>query len=293
MNLHHLYYFKLACEHLNISKAAERANISQSSLSAAIKNLEREFGVSLIKRQRTGFVLTPEGREFLSLAESLLEHANMMESVMSDIGKKHKTIRFGIPPMICSIILPKLFFDFEKLYPSLKLSFSEAGGYELLQRLRDKTLDIAIIPMDNASKPDGFKLIKITSFEDVCCVSRLHPLAAEDTVSIKDISRYPLTLFSDSFYHNTKMLSLFSDANEPANILFRTSQLSTMEQLISENIAVGFLFKERALQLPDIKALSLKPKVFTDIALVWNENTHLTEDMRKLIDYFSSFEKVN
>ena len=111
MTLQQLHYFKAACRYQNISKAAESLNISQSSISTVIKNLENEFGVNLIKRQRIGFMLTPEGELFLSLAQGLLEHVEKVEKQMGDIHQEHRPIQFGIPPMICAIMLPTLFSE--------------------------------------------------------------------------------------------------------------------------------------------------------------------------------------
>jgi len=287
MNFQHLRYFKAACQYHNISKAAEKANISQSSISAAIKSLEREYGVILIKRQRVGFVLTPEGQTFLSLIDSLIEHIDKIEGIMADASQKHKTIRFGIPPMICAIFLRTLFKEFGNIYPEIKISFDESGGYELLQELSEKTLDMALVPVNGDSTFEGYNSIHVARLEDVCCVSEDHPLARNKSVIISEVSKYPLIMFSDGFYHNTKMTALFEKANAKANIIYQASQLSTMEKFISENIAVGFLFKERAEQVSGIKWLSLDPKVYTSIALVWNKDVHMTKDMRRLIDFFS------
>ena len=60
-----------------------------------------------------------------------------------------------------------------------------------------------------------------------------------------------------------------------------------MEQLITDNIAIGFLFKERAKQLQGTKWFSLEPPVFTEIMLVWKKDMHITKDIRLLLDYFN------
>ena len=65
MNLTKLRYFHSACQYLNISRAAEALHLSQPSVSGAIKDLEEEYGVQLIRRQKTGFSLTPDGEELL------------------------------------------------------------------------------------------------------------------------------------------------------------------------------------------------------------------------------------
>ena len=103
MNLQHLRYFKLACAYQNISKAAQKLNIAQSSLSLAIKSLESEFGICLIKRQRVGFVLTPEGERFLALTEGLLDHADRVVTLMTDESNQHNDRRNSASCSGCSV----------------------------------------------------------------------------------------------------------------------------------------------------------------------------------------------
>lgn len=285
MTLQQLRYFQLACYERNISRAAERLHVSQSSVSVAIKKLEQEFGVPLIKRQRVGFVLTAEGQEVLPLIEGLLDHADRTEQFLADQNRKYKPLRLGIPPMLCTLFSPALFAEMEKTEPKGTLVLEEAGGHELLQKLQEKTIDMALLPMDESVMPEGMEGIRIARLEDVCCVSKHSLLLQKSSVSVKELSAYPLVFFSDSFYHYNRMTRLFEEAEVPANILCRTSQLSTMEQLIAKGIALGFLFRERAEQLNDIGWLHLEPKVFTEIALVWKKGVYFTRDMQHILKF--------
>jgi len=72
MNVQHIKYFLAACQYKNISRAAEKINVSQSSVSAAIKKLEKRYGVPLIKRQKIGFELTEEGEVFYYLYDNVI-----------------------------------------------------------------------------------------------------------------------------------------------------------------------------------------------------------------------------
>ena len=108
MNLVQLKYFQAVCKYQSVSAAAEYLYISQPTLSSAIKELEREFGVSLFRRHHRGMVLTPEGTELLKHCERLLSHADQVERIMSDFGKRRNVLRLGVPPMIGSLFLPKI-----------------------------------------------------------------------------------------------------------------------------------------------------------------------------------------
>ena len=285
MNFQHLRYFRAACSEQNISRAAEKLNISQSSISLAIKNLEKEFGVALIKRQKMGFVLTKDGTDFLALADSLLEHIDQVETIMAEKKTSRKTVNFGIPPMLCAIYLPVLFGSFQKEHSDVKISFQEGGTYELLEKLRDKLLDMALIPADDLASLQGIDGISISKFEEVCCVHNTHPLAQKASVKSEEIVKYPVVIATDRFYHTDKISAMFGKDNVSARYIHRTTQLSTMEQMICQNLAVGFLFRKRAENIPEISCISLEPKMYTNVALVWQEKAYLTEDMKTVIDY--------
>ena len=80
MKLHQLQYFCAACRYGNITKAADELHVSQPSISMAIRDLEREFGLSLIQRTNRGFSVTKEGAYFYEKAEILLEQAEENQS---------------------------------------------------------------------------------------------------------------------------------------------------------------------------------------------------------------------
>ena len=116
MNLTQLKYFYAVCEYKTISKAAEHLFITQPSLSNAIKELEREFGVTLFVRRYKGIELTKEGETLFKMGKELLTQFEHTEHIMKEMGKERKILRLGIPPMIGSLILPDIYNVFQKKY---------------------------------------------------------------------------------------------------------------------------------------------------------------------------------
>lgn len=285
MNLQHLRYFSLACKYHNISRAAEECHMSQSSISSAIKALEEEFNTTLIKRQRTGFILTNAGEKFLALCNRLLAQSDTISSIMSEYNQSHRTIRLGVPPMTGAVILPSLLEYFQAEHPDIKISISEAGGIELLKRLSDNLLDFVFIPDTQAIDTLKYNSKTFRAYEDVCCISKDNPLSKKDDLCIEDLKDLPIILFSNSFYHHNNTQKLFESYSFTPSIIHQTTQLSTLEQLIAKNVGFGFLFKERAEQLDTIQWFSLFPKVMTSISLVWKKDLYLTRDMYALLSY--------
>lgn len=288
MNLQHLRYFKLACQYKNISKAAEECNMSQSSISMAIKALENEYNTALIRRQRIGFTLTEAGENFLKLCEGILEHVDTIANIMAEYTDCHKTIHLGVPPMTGAIILPNMLSYFQKEHPEIKLSITEAGGIELLKKLSDGVLDFILMPESENLDTSKFSAKRFAVFEEVCCVSKKSPLLKANLLNISDLREFPMVAFSDSFYHHDIIHKLLKKSGFEPYVIHKTTQLSTMEQLIAKNIAIGILFKERAEQLEDVCWIPLSPKIITPISLVWRKDMHITKDMNILCRYCES-----
>ncbi len=284
MTLQQLNYFIAACRHGNISRAAEEFGVSQPSVSAAIKNLENEFGLCLIRRRQTGFTLTEEGAELRRLAEALLEHAQNVEQTMRARGKNRPFLRLGVPPMAASVLFPSIYGEFCAQNADITLFTQEMGREDLIKALDSDLLDMAFLPHTEGFSAE-YSTIPVTRFETVCCVAKGHPLAERSTVSPLELAKEPLVLFPGSFFQTERILACFAEAGVEPRVLHYSSQLSTVEQLIAEGIAAGFLFRETAEKNKALVSVPLNPRVYTEISLVLRKDRFISEGMRRFADY--------
>ncbi len=290
MTLQQLQYFQTACKYQNISRAAEELHVSQPSISVAVKNLEEEFNVPLIKRGRSGFTLTEDGEAFLKLAEGLLEHAESVERVMHDRVQKRSGIRLGMPPMTGNILLTGIYAEFCMKHPEIDLLTNETGRKDLYRMLKDGVLDAAFLPHREETFPDCHAM-EIAEYEVVCCVSNAHPLAKSTAIRPKQLEQEPLVVFSDAFYQNELIFDLFKQSNVEPRIIHTSSQLSTVEQLVTDGIAVGFLFREVAERCKGMTGISFETPLCTRISLVWKKESHLNSAMMNFLSYCKQFHK--
>lgn len=168
MKLQQLRYFCAACRMRSLSRAAESLHVSQPSVSMAIRELEREFGVSLIARRYQGFALTEEGTALWEMAESLLRHADHVQAQMQALGQRRRPVRLGVPPMIGTVLLPRLYREMDRRCPELLLETEELGTKTLLRDLRENVLDLAFVSHHESLEPD-FDALPITTLEIVWC----------------------------------------------------------------------------------------------------------------------------
>ncbi len=287
MNINQLKYFHAICEYKTVSSAAQALFVSQPTLSNALKELEEEFGTVLFKRTYRSMTLTPEGEIFFRMSKDLLNQANHIEYIMHDIGKGRKILRLGVPPMIGSLFLPRIYNDFSSKNPSIQLEITEGGKTELLNKLSNDYLDMVFI--SHNQKPDStFSICHVMQLETVFCVSKNNPLSKLQTISPADLSETPLVLFKNSFFQTEIIKKFFSAEKATPQILFQTEQLSNILSMISSNAAAGFLLKPIVDEHHDLVAIPAKNQLLTDISLVWKKNSYLFNGMKDFLEYIQS-----
>ena len=292
MKLSQLRYFQAACRCGGVTAAAELLHLSQPSVTAAIKELESEFGLALLDRKRRGFSLTKEGQLLLEQADSLLAHADRVESVMADLSRQTRQLRLGVPPMIGALLLPRLYREFFSENPDLPVVITEGGRRELMRLLDENPLDLVFLPHDRPLDP-SCRAAFVTQLETVFCVSRDHPLAGRTEMKIEDLAREPLVLFKNSFFQTETIAQRFQALNLTPNILLHTDQLSTVRRLISSGVAGGFLFRDLVTEHDGMVSISLSPAIRVTVSLVWKSGGSVFRDMGRLIDYVQQMSSGN
>ena len=289
MNITQLKYFHAVATYRTVSLAAEHLYISQPSLSNAIKELEKEFSVNLFYRRYNGMHLTPAGTKLYSFVEDLLSRFDELERMMRAMGTGRKQLRLGIPPMISAFLLGDIYRNFISNDKDIDFSITEKGRYELLDQLNDGLLDAVLIPHDTPFGQD-ISAKKIGTLEIVCCVNRASPLASIGSVDARALRDYPLLLFSDSFFQTKTIKSWFASASVEPNISLQTEQLSTAQNMIESDLAVGFMFKKLAETNPSIAMLPLDPPIFVDISILRKSDVFSPNCIRELESYLERTE---
>ena len=281
MNITQLKYFHAVAIYRTVSLAAQHLYISQPSLSNAIKELEREFAVSLFYRRYNGMFLTPEGTKLFNSTKELLARYDEVERMMHNLGRDTKELRLGIPPMISSFILTDIYKDFILKNADLDLLITEKGRYELVEMLNDGILDAVILPH---TKPfdSSISAKKIGTLEIVCCVNKNNPLAIEKEITPKMLEGTPLVLFSDSFFQTKKIKSWFSEEGVEPTVSIQTEQLSTAQNMIENDLAVGFMFKDVVMKNAWVSTVTLSPKIFVDVSVLRKKDVYDFEGVKNL-----------
>ena len=147
-SLRQLRYLLALAEHLNFTRAAEASFVSQSTLSTGLKELESTLGVQLVERDKQTVALTAVGKEVVARARQVLAAAEDLSDYASDASRPMQgQLRLGVIPTIAPFVLPTVMPALREKFPQLQLALREDLTAHLLDRLRDRQLDFALIAL--------------------------------------------------------------------------------------------------------------------------------------------------
>lgn len=238
MTIQQLRYVVKIVECGSITEAARQLYISQPSLSAAVRELEREFGIEIFLRTAKGISLTDEGTEFLAYARQILEQTDLMEARY----KEKKPSR-----QLCSISTQHYAFAvgaFVGLLSSLdtdeyEFTLRETRTYEIIDDVAELHSEIGILYLSDFNgkvlrsilREKGLKFTPLFRALPHVFVSSAHPLAGATSVTMADLDPYPCLVFeqgtNNSFYFSEELLSA-----EPHKKRIRVSDRATLFNLL-------------------------------------------------------------
>ncbi|MEU0199330.1 MULTISPECIES: LysR substrate-binding domain-containing protein [unclassified Streptomyces] len=191
MELRQLEYFVAVAEERNFTRAAERVHISQSGVSAQIRQLERELGAELFDRSARTATLTAAGRAALDHARAALAAAGAVGQAVGEVTDLIRG-RLAVGMVIGCTLMP--LFDalsaFHRAHPGVELSLLEDNSDRLVEAVRDGTVDLALV--GTAGAPEGLESLTVISERLVVAVPAGHPLAEQRRVLLADLAGHPL-----------------------------------------------------------------------------------------------------
>ena len=284
MKLSQMRYFSAACHAGNISRAAEELHISQPSVTASIKALEDELGISLLHRGARAVTPTPDGERFLLRCDTILAEIDSLSSDFAELSKGHKTVHVGIPPMIGSIVFPEIFHRFRTRFPEIVIRPEEIGSQAAKEAVANGELDLAIVTMGEELS-SRLNALRLTSYEMHYCVGPKHPLAGKETVSLREIGPYPMIMFSGGYYQNHLLDSRFREIGITPNVLFHSNQLTTIKSFIRQNIASGFLMPKILQKEDGIVSIPVQEELILNVAVVWRKDDYLFKEAERFVSF--------
>jgi DNA-binding transcriptional LysR family regulator len=192
MELRQLEYFLAVADEANFTRAAERVNISQSGVSAQVRQLERELGAELIDRSSRTATLTAAGTAALAPARAALAAAAAVRRAVDDVNGLLRG-QLAVAMVTACTVTP--LFDalaaFHRAHPGVEVTLSEDSSDRMIDQVRGGLVDLALIGSAGAP-PADLDALSIVSEGLVAIVPRDHPLARRRRVALDEVVAHPL-----------------------------------------------------------------------------------------------------
>jgi DNA-binding transcriptional LysR family regulator len=238
--LRHLEYLVAVGECGSIALASERVNVSSPSISAAISQLEAEFGLPLFVRKHAhGLSLTQGGAQFVEQARLVLAEAAKLNDLANDItGKVRGPLNVGCLLTFAQIIVPQLRRSFSDRFPDVDFRQFECNQTEIFEGIRAAKLDVALTY--DLDIPSDLGFVPLVSLPPYAVMDANHALAHRESVSAEDLVDHPMVLL-DLPLSADYFLSFFNGLGQRPRIAERTRDMAVMRSLVANGFGYSIV----------------------------------------------------
>lgn len=235
--------FKYLCavaDYGHFSRAAEACHVTQSTLSAAIAELESQLGVKIFERSKKSVLITPLGEKLLQQARKILgEVEDLITLAQAHQEALSGELRLGVIPTIGPFLLPSILADLRQRYDKLKLFLKEELSAQLVQQLQQGQLDLIILALPYPL-PD---METVSLFEDefLLCLPPGHSLEKLKQVKQQQLRGESLLLLEEGHCLRDHALEACKLDIADTDLVYQGTSLHTLVQMVANGLGITLL----------------------------------------------------
>lgn len=240
--LRQLQFLCALADQKSFSRAADYCNVTQPTLSSAIKEVEATLGVQLVEREARGASLTRAGQTTVERARAILSSTADLVAAAHQAGAPLTgAFHLGAIPTLAPFLLPRMLAELRIEHPELKLYLREDQTDRLINGLRNRSLDAALIalPWD----ANGIETQVLGDDEFLYIGPRDHPLSKANSLVPEDLNGEDVLLLEDGHCLRDHAVSVCSLNSSTSNSDVAATSLATLVQMVAGGLGVSLLPK--------------------------------------------------
>ena len=289
LSLRQIRYFIATAEAGQVSQAAVNLAISQSAVTAAIKELEEIVATPLFERTPHGMELTSAGRRFLSQAYEILQKVEEVTQLSLVTNTVRGSLNVATTYTVMGYFLP---FHIERLrrqFPGIDFQLFELNRESVEEGLLANRYDIGMMLTSNILNPE-LATEKLLSSQRRLWVPVRHPLLSNGTVGLKDVAEEAYIMLTVDEAAHTSM-KYWSQTPYLPKVTLRTSSVEAVRSLVANGQGVAILsdmvHRPWSLEGRRIETIALSdPVPSMDVGLAWRRTAEFTPAMEAFRSYF-------
>ena len=284
--LKQLQYLVALHEHGHFGRAAESCFVSQSTLSAGLRELESLLGVTLVERSRRVVRFTPLGNAVVAKAHRLLREAEELSELVQSAGQPLAgELRMSVIPTIAPFLLPRILPRLRKEKPQLKLFLREDTSSDAIESLHHGRADCVLLALPYAT--GEVESAKICDDALYVAFPKNDPRNPPDEIPPSMIDEGRLLLLEDGHCLKEHALAACNRPELRASATMIGTSLHTLVQMVDNGLGMTIIpqmaLEAGILNGTEVVARPLKSKgASREIALVWRKNSPRSDEFRML-----------
>ncbi|QWZ08756.1 LysR family transcriptional regulator [Nocardioides panacis] len=240
MRIEQLEYLAAVTQHGSLRRASESLHLSQPALSEALGKLERELGVALLDRRRSGARISRQGQDLLPYMTEVLDAVDRLRQAAGDQTLVSRTLRIGTVNAANSSLLVPAVQDFRLLHGGTGVEVLSTQQSDIYQGLGEGSLDLGLVnvlPGDDV--PPHLAALELVQGRPVACLRTDHPLARLDAVTTEQLRGEPFITMRAGYLMHRFTHRLF--AGSPPATSFATDGAEMGKLMVAEGLGVSVL----------------------------------------------------
>jgi DNA-binding transcriptional LysR family regulator len=289
-SLRQIRYFLATVEARQVSQAAISLNVSQSTVTAALQQLETDLGVPLFRRLPMGMELTLEGSRFVTHARNVMAAVGAARRAQLTENKAlNGVVRVGLTYTVSGYFLPRHYTRFARNYPNIHVKLNELPRVAIEDGLKNGVLDIAVMLVSNLQDRDAIATETLFRSRRRLWLPVEHPLLGAESVDIADVAAVPYIMLSVDEAHTTAT-KYWAPSGFYPSVIFTTSSVEAVRSMVADGLGVTILsdmvYRPWSLEGQRIEQRNLVTPIPTmDVGLAWRKATPLAAATQAFADF--------
>jgi DNA-binding transcriptional LysR family regulator len=240
MRTEQLDYFAAVTRLGSLRRAAEELHISQPALSETLRNLERELGVTLLDRKRSGASISVDGRELLPYVASVLDAVDRLTRAADQQHRSGRMVRLGtVNAATCAVLAPAL-RTFHQSHPTTPVEVVPTQQADIQRALIEGGLDLGLVNLlEGDDLAPDLAATPLLRGNVVVCMPADSRLAALDVVRADDLRTEPLIIMRAGYVMHRYLHRLFEGEIPPVAYTMDGAEMGKL--MVAEGLGVTLL----------------------------------------------------
>lgn len=283
MTIRHLKIFKTVADLGGMSKAAKELHITQPSISQAIAELEKYYGVKLFERLSQKIYLTKEGELMLSFSRHILDSFEQMEAAMNQAVEK-SSLRIGCSVSVGTCLIEEILDEAKERIPQCQISVIVTNSSEIEQLILTNEVDVGIV--EGILKNKDLVITPVCEDELVLVCNMNHPLAKETMVTLDMLQGQDYASRESGSAERNQYEKLFEDAGLQLNRVFCSTNTEAIKNAVIHGRGIAVFSRRMVKQEVERGNMVVIPvrdiTVKRNIDFVMHKNKYMSNEIQMM-----------